>query len=398
MASSWHRIPLDCPVPVTHERELATRVFFVSDSILDFSLVRAVPAAAGIGAVDVAVRTGTDLDDLTRKLRFVVANDVLSQRLLEPKVVWQGSSDGKVQDVFDDLLRQGAVWEAGEGQITVGEHVLSLMDHLDARIRSLTLREFDTREFRYPTLISTATMHRCGYFQSFPHLMMFVSRLHGDVDVYRGFLSELTQGGDLADGLRAYSGGFDYCLPPTMCFHTYHQLADRALPAPSLTVTARGKSFRFESRYRRSLERLWDFTIREIVFLGPRDHVLACRQRLMERAWELMEALGLGGRCEVANDPFFVDSGTAERVWSQHLLELKYELRLPLDPDRDVAVCSFNFHDRFFGESFGIGTADGSAYTACAGFGLERLAYAFLCRHGVDPGGWPQDVREAVAP
>jgi hypothetical protein len=85
-------------------------------------------------------------------------------------------------------------------------------------------------------------------------------------------------------------------------------------------------------------------------------------------------------------------------VWSQHLLELKYELRLPLTADRDVAVCSFNFHDRFFGESFGIGTEDGVAYTACAGFGLERLTYAFLCRHGVDPCGWPRDVREAVVP
>jgi hypothetical protein len=226
--------------------------------------------------------------------------------------------------------------------------------------------------------------------------MMFVSRLHSDVDAYRGFLDGLAKGGDLGDGLRAYSSGFEHCLPPTMCFHTYHQLADQALPAPSFTITSRGKSFRFESRYRRSLERLWDFTIREIVFLGPRSHVLACRQRLMERTWELMETLGLGGRCEVANDPFFVDGSTAERIWSQHLLELKYELRLPLDHDRDVAVCSFNFHDRFFGESFGIKAEDGYAHTACAGFGLERFAYAFLCRHGLDPDGWPQEAREAT--
>jgi hypothetical protein len=212
---------------------------------------------------------------------------------------------------------------------------------------------------------------------------MFVSRLHGDVDVYRGFLDDLASGGSLTDVLRAHAGGFDHCLPPTMCFHTYHQLADRPLPAPSLTVTSRGKSFRFESRYRRSLERLWDFTIREVVFLGSRSHVLGCRRRLMELVWELMDDLGLGGRCEVANDPFFVD---AEGAWSQRLMELKYELRLPLDPGRDVAVGSFNFHDCFFGESFGIGT---DVHTACAGFGLERLAYAFLCRHGLDPEGWP---------
>ncbi|HEY3685968.1 MAG TPA: hypothetical protein VGL93_23250 [Streptosporangiaceae bacterium] len=395
MEPSWHRIVLDPPVPATHERELATRVFFVSEAILDFALVRPGPAD-GIGAVDLALRTGTDVDDLARKLRFTVANDVLAQRALEPKVIWRGTAAGPARDVFDDLLRQGAAWEAGEGQVTLGEPVLSLMDHLDTRIRDLVRVEFGAREYRYPTLITTAALRRCGYFRSFPHLLMFVSRLHGDVDAYRTFLADLAAGGDVGAGLRAHAAGFDHCLPPTMCYHTYQQLADRPLPASALTVTARGKSFRYESRYRRSLERLWDFTIREIVFLGARDDVLARRRRLMERSWDLMEELGLGGRCEVANDPFFVDTGTAERVWSQHLLELKYELRLPLDADRDVAVGSFNFHDRFFGESFGITTGGGAAYTACAGFGLERLAYAFLCRHGTGPDGWPAGVRAAV--
>lgn len=397
MGSSWHRVPLDPPVPATHERELATRVFFVSDAILDFSLVQTGPAA-GVSAIDLAVATGTDVTDLARKLRYVVANDVLAQRHVAPKTVWRGTASGKARDVFPDLLRQGTVWEAGEGQLTVGEPILSLMDHLDARIKDLVIQEFDAQTFRYPTLIPTSVMRRCRYFQSFPQLVMVVSRLHADVDAYRSFLGDLDGGGDLADGLRAHVSGFDYCLPPTMCFHTYHQFADRPLPTPAITVTARGKSFRFESRYRRSLERLWDFTIREIVFIGARDHVLTCRRRLMERTWELMDALELGGRCEVANDPFFVNVNTAERVWSQHLLELKYELRLPLEAERDVAVCSFNFHDRFFGESFGIMTGDGVAYTACAGFGLERLAYAFLCRHGVDPRDWPPSIREAVGP
>lgn len=393
MDTSAHRIIFDPPVPDSHEDELAARVFFVSETIRDFSFVR---SPSGIEAVDVTVSGDADPGDLSRKLRFVVANDVLGQRPTQPKVIWCGSAGGPVRDVFDDLLRQGAAWEAGEGQIGLGEPVLSLMDDLDARIAAIVAEEFGAREYRYPTLIPTDAMRRCGYFQSFPQLMMFVSRLHGDVDAYRGFLDDLAGGGDLASGLRAYCGGFDYCLPPTMCFHTYHQLADRPLPSASLAVTSRGKSFRFESRYRRSLERLWDFTIREVVFLGPRDHVLACRRRLMERAWGLLEGLGLGGRCEVANDPFFVDGGTAERVWSQHLLELKYELRLPLDADRDVAVCSFNFHDRFFGESFGIESGDGAVFTACAGFGLERLAYAFLCRHGLDSEGWPGDVGKAV--
>jgi hypothetical protein len=387
------RISLDPPVPGTHERELASRVFFVSEAILDFSLVR---SEKGTGAVEVVVKEGTDIGELARKLRFVVANDILGQRQLEPKVVWRAATTGKARDVFDDMVQRGIAFEAGEGQVTVGEPFLSLMDYFDSRFAALAIEGFDARERRYPTLIPTAVMRRCGYFQSFPQLLMFVSRLHGDTETYRDFRAEDAAGLDLTNGLRAHCDNFDYCLPPTMCFHTYHELTSRPLPTPTLAVTARGKSFRFESRYRRSLERLWDFTIREIVFLGSRDYVLTSRRRLMEQGCELIDSLGLGGRCEVATDPFFVGSDTVERVWSQQLLELKYELRLPLDADRDVAVGSFNFHEQFFGTSFGITTDAGVAYTSCAGIGLERLAYTFLCRYGLDPNDWPAEVRKAV--
>jgi seryl-tRNA synthetase len=374
-----------------------------------------------------------ELDGLARKLRFVAANDVLAQRPVEPKVIWRGSAGGDgrggdgcsgdgsggdgsggARDVFGELLDRGIATEAGDGQVAVGEPVLSLMDYLDARLRELSRAEFGAVEYRYPTVIPAAVLRRCGYFESFPQLLMFVARLHGDLDTYRQFIgemSEATNGRSLSDVLRSHGDHFDYCLPPTMCFHTYHQLAGRPLPAPSAVITSRGKSFRFESRYQRSLERLWDFTIREIVFIGSRDFVLDARSRLMNRTFELAGELGVGGHCEVATDPFFVNADTAQRVWSQQFLELKYELRLPLEPGRDVAVCSFNFHERFFAESFAItaagGAAGGSAaggnasageevYTACAGYGLERFAYAFLCRHGLDPRGWPEQVRKAV--
>ncbi len=394
-AAERHRIQLDPPVPEALAGELATRLFFVSEAIVEFTLVR---ADGHVEAVDLVVAGAVDPRELARKLRFVAANDVLAQRRPQSKVVWSSPLRRPPEDLFDELLRRGIATEAGEGQVAVGEPVLSLMDHLDARIRALATSELGARDVRYPTLIPTAAMTRAGYLRSFPQLMMFVTRLHGDVDTYRQFVDRLDGGEDLERQLRADCRSFDYCLPPTMCFHTYHQLSGRPLPAPSLVVTSRGKSFRFESRYRRSMERLWDFTIREIVFLGPRDLVLAGRRRLMELAFALAESLGLGGRCEVANDPFFIDGDTAGRTWSQRMFELKYELRLPISPGVDIAVGSFNFHERFFGESFGITSpgGEGLVHTACAGFGLERFAYAFLCQHGLDPSGWPREVRDAV--
>jgi seryl-tRNA synthetase len=391
-----HRISLDPAVPADQSGELSRRIYFVSPDIVDFELVW---SGEQIAAVDLTLGEHADVAAVARKLRFVVANDVLGLLPYEPKIVWQQRPARPPRDVFDDLLALGIASGSGEGQVSVGQPVLALMDYLDTRFCQLAVGELGAREFRYPTLIPTAVLRRCSYFQSFPQLIMFVSRLHGDVDTYRRFIDTEASGEDLTERLRADCADFEYSLPPTMCFHTFHQLADKRLHAPSYVVTSRGKSFRHESRYRRSLERLWDFTIREVVFFGSRDFVLGARARLMELTFALAQELGLGGRCEVANDPFFVHPGAAERTWSQQLLELKYELRLPLEGDRDVAVCSFNFHEKFFADSFGImPPGDGETlYTACAGYGLERFAFAFLCQHGLDQDRWPAEVRKLVA-
>ncbi|MFC7585159.1 hypothetical protein ACFQYP_16560 [Nonomuraea antimicrobica] len=255
------------------------------------------------------------------------------------------------------------------------------------------MAEFGGREFRYPTLIPTTALARCGYFTSFPQHAMFATRITGDIDVYRDFLDAVKNTGDVGAEILGRCGRVDYCLPPTMCYHTFNQFADRALPEGLSVATARGKSFRHEARYSHTLARLWDFTIREIVFFGARDEVLGQRERFLRRILALAESLEVSGRCEVANDPFFGSSDSGDRSSSQRLMELKYELGLRVDASESVAVGSFNFHERLFGEAFRI---EGTPFTACAGFGLERFAFALLCQHGLDPDRWPGAVRRAL--
>src|SRR5262249_42507658 len=144
---------------------LARRVFFVSDAIVDFALVR---TGTTVTAVEVVLGEPTDVAELGRKLQFVVANDVLAQRQVEPPVVWSRDRRRPPIDVYDELCARAIAWEAGEGQITLGEPLLALMDVLDRWIRDQTLVEFGAREYRYPTIIPTAVMDRCGYFRSFP--------------------------------------------------------------------------------------------------------------------------------------------------------------------------------------------------------------------------------------
>lgn len=396
------RVRLECRLPEEFVGEFERRVFFISDAICDFELVR---RGGAVEAIDLALSTPELSDDslgdvvrtLEEKISRVVHEEILVQKTVPPRVVWRSPAAGRsCTDAFPLLEDRGIAFAAGEGQVGYGEPLISLVDYLDGRLRDIALSFESSREYRYPTLLPTHVLDRIGYFASFPQFVMFVTWLHNDVDVYDAFLAEYAGGQEITPGLFAHCRSHDCCLPPTMCYHSYHQYRGRRLDGDQV-VTARGKAFRFESKYHAGMSRLWDFTIRETVFMGTEAFAAASRMAFMHQGFALMEELGLAGTCEVANDLFFANRDTAGKIFSQRLMELKYELLLEVGAGRPIAVGSFNMHGPFFGEAFGITRGEGEPVTtACVGFGLERLAYAFLCQHGVDEAGWPEVVRRAI--
>lgn len=302
-------------------------------------------------------------------------------------VVWESTALPRASRVaFADLERAGLATRAGDGTYAVSGPLARLLSAFDNRIRAMAVDGFGAVENAYPALIPTAVLRRAGYFDSFPHLLMTAGRLRPDAGACQGFATD--------SPATVMAGGTEHtghCLSPTVCYHAYHQHAGRRIPDEGGVLTACGKIFRFESDEARTLERLWDFTMREVVFLGGREWVTETRQRLLDAVCRLVDDLRLAGHVEVANDPFFAGGATEKRVLVQRALKLKYELRLPVVEDRTIAAGSFNLHGTKFGEAFDITTSDGSpAYSGCIGIGLERIAYAFLCRHGIDPADWPE--------
>lgn len=390
-------IPLTRPVPLNLASEFRTRLFFVSPEIQDFSFVE---REAGIEAVNVAT-VGDPGGGLADKINHAVETEVLTLRAFKPKIIWRSKraaeGDRAYQaGMFDTLVSRGLAFEAAEGQVGFAEPLIGLIDYLDRKVKEIALAMPNAQEFQYPTLLPTSVLDTFGYFGSFPHFAMFVTRLHNDIDVYEAFRAEYADAKRITGNLFTHCGNHDYCLPPTMCYHTYHQLRGSELPADRV-VTAKGKSFRFEAKYYRGLERLWDFTIREIVFLGSREFVVECRESFMRASFALMDELGLSGFSEVANDPFFVTQDTAGKIFNQRMMALKYELRMNVDAERTIAAASFNLHERFFGDAFKITGQDRAAVTTgCVGFGLERLAYAFLCQNGLDEAKWPEALRTGM--
>lgn len=385
-------VELARPVPAAHGEQLARRVYYLAPDIDTFDLVH-----HGDEVVGVRVTTTGDADPamLARRLDEVNDAEVRPQRLVTPEVAWRSPHAVEPADgVFDALVTGGIVHQMGDGAIAVGPPFTTVLAALDARVTRIAVERFGAVEYRYPTLISTDTLRRGGYLNSFPQLIMSAGRLCADIDVYRAFVAALERGDDPANLLQRYGTHTGYCLPPTMCFHTYKQFSGQTLPVGTTVITARGKSFRFESRYHRSLERLWDFTIREIVVISDEASAAGIRAEMLAAACELAEELGLAGTAESAEDPFFAGPAVPRRALAQRLNRLKYELRLPAEQGRMISVASFNVHGTTFGEPYGILLPDGAiAHTACAGFGLERLTFAFFCRYGADIAGWPARLR-----
>jgi seryl-tRNA synthetase len=298
---------------------------------------------------------------------------------------------------MDELLARGEVVEEETGVFTLGPLLSRLIDYFESRFLELAAH-FDAQPYRFPTLMSARFLSRVDYFRAFPHSLTFATHLREDLDVINQFADQTVYGDD---GLNTPAESFSRIqamLSPAVCYHLYFSLADRPLPGGQLVATGVGNCFRYESTNLSSLERLWNFTMREVIFVGAKDFVLENREKARDFMRPIFEEIGLAYRVESANDPFFVGEFRKQAAF-QNAFQLKYEIRasLPFKADT-LAVGSYNYHQDFFGRHLNISLPGGSPiHTGCVAFGLERMAYAFLAQFGLDQKHWPRAVREALA-
>jgi hypothetical protein len=220
---------------------------------------------------------------------------------------------------------------------------------LDAQLLRMALAD-GARECRFPVTIGRDTLERAEFFESFP-------------------------GGAAALAEPA----LEYLLNPAVCYHAYALFAGRRL-GETVLLTARQSCFRESDRESGSPARLWEFTMREVVFIGAAAWVAERRGAWAARTEAWAASLGLGGSLVPAVDPFFGAAGRGKRLLQQ-LEGLKLELLLDC-AGTPLAAASFNLHGPFFGERFDIGFDGAAAHSGCAAFGLERWALAFLAQRG----------------
>jgi hypothetical protein len=304
---------------------------------------------------------GTDVAAAERRLRRLVNESLELYRHVPAERLFTHRSklgSGGTSPVPPGLT------ERGPGLVTLSGAYLSAFRYFEALFASWGA-ELGATERRFSSLIDLETLARAEYTKSFPHHLTYVGHPN-DPEVVR---SPIEAG--------------DYVLQPAVCFHCYAELSGLTLDNEPWILSAQGRCFRREGLRLKCPERLWEFTMHEIVIVGSADQVEGQRRLLLEKATQLVQNLDLDAVVETANDPFFTNE-TMGRLVLQRLKALKFELKLSTGDGRpDLAAASFNHHEDFFGTRFAIGDRSGKpAQSGCVAFGLERWAQAYVCRHG----------------
>jgi seryl-tRNA synthetase len=341
---------------------------------------------------------GAARSGLEDKVQRIVATMV--QGAFKPKVqILENYLDRPVPYSADpnaELIARGEMFQEATGIFTVGPLVTKLIAFFERQFVKLA-DSFEASPYRFPTLIPARYLERVNYFRAFPHSLTFVTHLREDLDVIDAFAQAACCD---EHGLKTPPDSFaqiQTLLSPAVCYHLYFALADKPLPGGKLAATAVGNCFRYESVNLTSLERMWNFTMREVIFVGPKDFVLQNRETGRERMRGFFEEIGLAYRVESANDPFFIGEFKKQAAF-QSAFQLKFEIRAALPfKQGTLAVGSYNYHQDFFGRSLNITLPDGSpVHTGCIAFGLERMAFAFLSQYGLDTAKWPEAVRNNI--
>lgn len=338
------------------------------------------------------------ISELEKKVQHVVV--LMVKGAIKPKVSILEDHLNIPVPFSDDpniaLQAQGEMFQETSGVFTLGPLISRLIEFFESYFIDLA-DSFEAIPYRFPSLTSAEFLQRVKYFHTFPHSLSFVTHLREDLDIIEAFAKEASCE---EHGLNTPPESFakiQALLSPAVCYHLYFSLADKTIPNGQLAVTGVGQCFRYEAINLVSLERMWNFSMREIIFVGSKNFVLTSREKAQQKMRQILEDIGLAYRVESANDPFFIGE-FKQQIAYQSAFQLKYEIRARLPfKNSTLAVGSYNYHQDFFGRHLNINLPDGSpAHTTCIAFGLERLAYAFLSQYGLDKQLWPKVVQKSL--
>ncbi|MGM0595868.1 MAG: hypothetical protein ACQES9_02415 [Myxococcota bacterium] len=297
------------------------------------------------------------------------------------------------EEIYPALKKKGWVHEYETGRVALAGPAMRLYDFFDDQFLKIAAA-MEAEPIRFPVLISVDTLKTADYFASFPHHITLATHLVEDADKIQASAEKFAQDQDPCH-FSEIEEATEHICSPAVCFHLYQLLSGKKVDQ-IIRRTAISNCFRYESGNMNTLERLWDFNMREIIFVGESDKVDQLRRDAMEPVMELVDNLKLKSHIETASDPFFVNNYAGQTFYQlSHRTKYELLLNIPSRGEEGTAAASFNWHQNFFGSKFKITTSKGQeAGTACTAFGIERWVYAFLSQYGLEKANWPQYLTE----
>jgi seryl-tRNA synthetase len=296
------------------------------------------------------------------------------------------------EEFYSELVEHGLIIptgvQGGYGRGGVFEDILERFDELVMNITNADGAE----KLTFPPIVARSLIEQVGYMNNFPHLSGSISSFYGD-EAQARVLKERIHSCEHWDDLLVAT---DSMLTPAACYPVY-PIFSGVLPPGGRLVTVVNWVYRHEPSAEPT--RLQSFRMREFVRASTIDDVIEWRNNWLERGLALLRSLKLPVRSDVASDPFFGRGGKMMAA-NQREQRLKFEILIPvISEEKPTAICSFNWHQDHFSDTFGIRSSNGEiASTACLGFGLERVTLALIKTHGFDPSEWPDDVRALLWP
>ncbi|WP_370749224.1 hypothetical protein [Eubacterium sp.] len=218
--------------------------------------------------------------------------------------------------------------------------------------------------FYVPAMIDGDVLQKCGYFESFPDQISAVACVKDDS------IEEIMSGKELDTTRVELRNKY---LTPSACLHIYPMLCGKKIVDNEI-ITTKARVYRCEKSGFEELTRLWDFSVREIVFVGTEEFVKENLEDMKNKAFKMAKKISSDVMLEVAHDPFYKGHRNQIKAMLQTKNEQKYELRIPIG-DRDVSVASFNFHGHHFSVPFNFDD-ERKIVSGCVGFGIERWVAA----------------------
>lgn len=290
----------------------------------------------------------------------------------------------------DEIIASELITRYENGLVVLAEPVIRLISFFDNYFKGI-LSELEYTEKHFPTLLPTDVIADTSYFDSSPQYIMFCENVKESLDIYNDLRKNYEKNNydEILDSPK-------FTLSPSACFHLFGAIRGKVFDSEKI-FTHKQNVFRNEGRLNwGKLTRLNDYTVREIVFIGDNKYVYDIREKLMKKTAELMNKLEMTYQIVNASDPFIIPTMNIYKK-IQKKNHLKYELRVNTSENDTVSCASFNVHKNAFSKNFGF-KVENILFTesGCIGFGLERIAIAFLNQFGCDIYNWPDMIKNEI--